>query len=40
VGITAGTSTPDRVIDRIDHRIRQLAVDRDGGASVAAPSDR
>jgi 4-hydroxy-3-methylbut-2-en-1-yl diphosphate reductase len=25
VGITAGTSTPDHVIDRIDQRIRQLA---------------
>jgi 4-hydroxy-3-methylbut-2-enyl diphosphate reductase len=25
VGITAGTSTPDEVIDRIDHRIRELA---------------
>jgi 4-hydroxy-3-methylbut-2-enyl diphosphate reductase len=28
VGITAGTSTPDPVIDRIDHRIRQLAAAR------------
>jgi 4-hydroxy-3-methylbut-2-enyl diphosphate reductase len=26
VGITAGTSTPDPVIDRIDQRIRELAV--------------
>jgi 4-hydroxy-3-methylbut-2-enyl diphosphate reductase len=26
VGITAGTSTPDDVIDRIDRRIRELAV--------------
>jgi len=25
VGITAGTSTPDHVIDRIDQRIRELA---------------
>lgn len=25
VGITAGTSTPDDVIDRVEHRIRQLA---------------
>jgi 4-hydroxy-3-methylbut-2-enyl diphosphate reductase len=28
VGITAGTSTPDQVIDRIDQRIRELAADR------------
>jgi 4-hydroxy-3-methylbut-2-enyl diphosphate reductase len=28
VGITAGTSTPDQVIDRVDRRIRELAVDR------------
>jgi 4-hydroxy-3-methylbut-2-enyl diphosphate reductase len=28
VGLTAGTSTPDEVIDRIDHRIRELAEDR------------
>ena len=28
VGITAGTSTPDHVIDRIDQRIRELAGDR------------
>ena len=33
VGITAGTSTPDHVIDRIDRRIRQLAVERGEGAS-------
>ena len=25
VGITAGTSTPDEVIDRVDHRLRELA---------------
>jgi 4-hydroxy-3-methylbut-2-enyl diphosphate reductase len=25
VGLTAGTSTPDEVIDRVDHRIRTLA---------------
>ena len=28
VGITAGTSTPDHVIDRIDERIRELADER------------
>jgi 4-hydroxy-3-methylbut-2-enyl diphosphate reductase len=32
VGLTAGTSTPDRVIDCIDQRIRQLAADGGGGA--------
>jgi len=36
VGITAGTSTPDPVIDGIDRRIRELTVER-GGASLAAP---
>jgi 4-hydroxy-3-methylbut-2-enyl diphosphate reductase len=30
VGITAGTSTPDEVIDRIDHHIRELAAERSG----------
>jgi len=34
VGITAGTSTPDPVIDRIDQRIRELS----GGATAAARS--
>ena len=28
VGITAGTSTPDHVIDRVDQRIRELADDQ------------
>ncbi len=28
VGITAGTSTPDEVIDRVDQQIRALAADR------------
>jgi len=27
VGLTAGTSTPDEVIDRVEHRIRELAHD-------------
>lgn len=40
VGITAGTSTPDPVIDRVDQRIRQLAAERPVGASDAAWSDR
>jgi len=44
VGITAGTSTPDQVIDRvIDHieqRIRELAGMRDDRPSVTALSDR
>ena len=40
VGITAGTSTPDHVIDRIDQRIRQLAAERGDCASYAAPSNR
>jgi 4-hydroxy-3-methylbut-2-enyl diphosphate reductase len=30
VGITAGTSTPDEVIDRVERRIRELASDRVG----------
>jgi len=44
VGITAGTSTPDQVIDRvIDHieaRVRELAATRDGRPSATALSDR
>jgi 4-hydroxy-3-methylbut-2-enyl diphosphate reductase len=40
VGITAGTSTPDLVIDRIDQRIRQLAAERGDCASDAAPRKR
>ena len=39
VGITAGTSTPDSVIDRIDERIRELGA-RCDEASGAARSDR
>jgi len=30
VGITAGTSTPDDVIDRVERHVRQLAVDERG----------
>jgi 4-hydroxy-3-methylbut-2-enyl diphosphate reductase len=33
VGLTAGTSTPDEVIDRVETRIRQL--ERRGLAAVA-----
>jgi 4-hydroxy-3-methylbut-2-enyl diphosphate reductase len=35
VGITAGTSTPDPVIDRVDQRIRQLAAERGDHAGHA-----
>jgi 4-hydroxy-3-methylbut-2-enyl diphosphate reductase len=34
VGLTAGTSTPDEVIDRVEHRIRELA-EQGGRASQA-----
>jgi 4-hydroxy-3-methylbut-2-enyl diphosphate reductase len=39
VGITAGTSTPDAVIDRVDQRIRQYAANQRSAAAVrvAAP---
>jgi 4-hydroxy-3-methylbut-2-enyl diphosphate reductase len=40
VGITAGTSTPDDVVDRIDRRIRELAAKRSDRASDTAQSDR
>jgi len=36
VGITAGTSTPDAVIDLVDRRIRQLAAERGECRSYAA----
>ncbi len=39
VGITAGTSTPDEVIDRVDQHIRALAAERSCGASHAERSD-
>ena len=35
VGITAGTSTPDPVIDRVDQRIRQLGAERGDHAGQA-----
>jgi 4-hydroxy-3-methylbut-2-enyl diphosphate reductase len=40
VGITAGTSTPDPVIDRVEQRIRQLAAERRDSASCAAEGQR
>jgi 4-hydroxy-3-methylbut-2-enyl diphosphate reductase len=39
VGITAGTSTPDEVIDRVDHCIRELAAERSGCGSDAGRRD-
>jgi len=36
VGITAGTSTPDEIVDRVDRRIRALATKRDDDASQTA----
>jgi 4-hydroxy-3-methylbut-2-enyl diphosphate reductase len=39
VGITAGTSTPDHVIDGIDRRIRALAAGHHDGPSCAARND-
>jgi len=36
VGLTAGTSTPDEVIDRVEARIRQIDDDRVGTAGAAA----
>jgi 4-hydroxy-3-methylbut-2-en-1-yl diphosphate reductase len=41
VGITAGTSTPDDVIDRVEQRLRELsAASREERASAAAEGDR
>ena len=36
VGLTAGTSTPDEVIDRVDRRIRALAA---GGVAARGDAD-
>ena len=38
VGITAGTSTPDEIIDGVEGRIQQLAPQHEGTASLAARS--
>jgi 4-hydroxy-3-methylbut-2-enyl diphosphate reductase len=38
VGLTAGTSTPDPVIERVDQRIRELAPKGGGGASAGRPN--
>lgn len=40
VGITAGTSTPDHVIDRVDQRIRELAARQLDGVAAMAGKDR
>lgn len=40
VGVTAGTSTPNAVIDRVDGRIRELAAGREQAAASAAPGAR
>ena len=40
VGITAGTSTPDHVIDGIERRIRELGAGRDERAPAAAHGNR
>jgi 4-hydroxy-3-methylbut-2-enyl diphosphate reductase len=40
VGITAGTSTPDHVIDRVDQRIRELARGPVEARAYAGESDR
>lgn len=40
VGITAGTSTPDEVLDRVDQHIRALAAGRSRCASHAERSDQ
>jgi 4-hydroxy-3-methylbut-2-enyl diphosphate reductase len=40
VGITAGTSTPDHVIDRIDRRIREFAAGPGSGAFSTGQNDQ
>jgi 4-hydroxy-3-methylbut-2-enyl diphosphate reductase len=40
VGITAGTSTPDEVIDKVDRRVRELAGVRDEDAVTEGAMDR
>jgi 4-hydroxy-3-methylbut-2-enyl diphosphate reductase len=36
VGITAGTSTPDDIIDRVEQHVRELAIERSECSSQAA----
>jgi 4-hydroxy-3-methylbut-2-enyl diphosphate reductase len=38
VGITAGTSTPDEIIDRIDQRIQELAVEPSISSEAPGPA--
>jgi 4-hydroxy-3-methylbut-2-enyl diphosphate reductase len=40
VGITAGTSTPDEIIDRVDQQIQALAAERNRGAALPERSHR
>ena len=40
IGITAGTSTPDAVIDEVDARVQALTATRNGHAATAARSGR
>ena len=40
VGVTAGTSTPDAVISRVDQRIRELAAETEPAGVTASPRDR
>ena len=40
VGITAGTSTPDHVIDRVEQRIEQFSATRGERTFHAAESER
>jgi 4-hydroxy-3-methylbut-2-en-1-yl diphosphate reductase len=40
VGITAGTSTPQAVIDRVDQRIREFAAEAEPAGATASSRDR
>lgn len=40
VGLTAGTSTPDEVIDRVEERLRELTAEQQGCPAPAVPSGR
>ena len=37
VGITAGTSTPDEVVDAVENKLRSMSLETFQGASLAAP---